>query len=1074
MNPIAVLRVLGSWLGAGPLVERLLFASLELAVLGLVMAVLIRVGRVRSPRLICLLWLLVLVKPLVSLSVGSPVAIAHVDASFPSAPVAAEYAVAPAGPAVTERSNVPADTGIDDDRTTARATSVSGEPADSTEGVASFSGRESASAARANPFANASLADALVAVWLAGVLLGLWTYLIARLRLHRFIRAANPAPRPAASLYRTLATQLDLRCAPRLLVTDSLESPAIIGLLRPTILLPAWLVTEGDARKLDWAMRHELTHWRWLDPLTVFIRDVVTILFWFHPAVWWAGRRLIEAMELACDRAMVRTVSDAADYAEQLFGIMQNLRDRRRPAVAGGLFATRTQVGTRIAALLDGSFACSPQLSVLSTLAVMVLAGVALAVGVAAPTVAVKGTSDSPSGAERILHFSDDRSLGMLFALDASIEREFWADGFGYTIDSPDMRWEYLGEAKGDVAVPAGKRVRLEVSKTGGNDLSPLAKLAPDDLYELYLGKTATSKALPHIAHLSGLKVLEFPIPYPDDEKLPRFSARGLGQLANITSLERLRTPSGMTDAGLAAIADALPNLKVLRFGPNQVTDAGLAAITKLRSLEEITIGGGGFTNAGLARLAELPLLHYVRLWGSDETLAGRVTDDALAQFRKISTLRTLRLPPIITDAGLAHLAGHPKLEHLWLYDSKVTDTGLVHLKSLPSLKALNLGKLSFDRKNPPITDLGTVHLKEIQSLEDQRLPADGVTDAGLANLAELGHLKRIELPMPSYLDPKDYLESYTAEGLEAMAKLRSLEYLSVAGPGVTDAALSHIAQLTNLRALHLFGCPITDEGFAKLSALKSLEKLIMMGGSGPYAPKVTVSGLNHLDGLPRLSFMQVYDLTRDERVLNISGLTGLEYLMVSCAKGSALRDDDLACLANLKQLRWFQAGGDRTPQVLTDAGLAHLAGLTAMERLVIGGAGVTDGGLSSLANMHRLDSLNVTGNFTDEGLRRLEGLTSLRYLWVYSGNNFSPAAKERLRKSLPNLYSFTADDDRAVGRGSPAGFGGAAAARPAKAGSVAVRSATVAPAAARPTTPGTAVQPAAPRTTMRPAAGTH
>ena len=103
----------------------------------------------------------------------------------------------------------------------------------------------------------------------------------------------------------------------------------------------------------------------------------------------------------------------------------------------------------------------------------------------------------------------------------------------------------------------------------------------------------------------------------------------------------------------------------------------------------------------------------------------------------------------------------------------------------------------------------------------------------------------------------------------------------------------------------------------------------------------------------------------------------------------------------------------------ITDAGVAHLAELTSLERLSIGGPGLTDRALASLANMHRLDSLHLSGNFTDAGLRQLEGLKGLQHVTLYSGSNFTSAAKERLRANLPNLYSFTADADRSISKGA-------------------------------------------------------
>lgn len=127
------------------------------------------------------------------------------------------------------------------------------------------------------------------------------------------------------------------------------------------------------------------------------------------------------------------------------------------------------------------------------------------------------------------------------------------------------------------------------------------------------------------------------------------------------------------------------------------------------------------------------------------------------------------------------------------------------------------------------------------------------------------------------------------------------------------------------------------------------------------------------------------------------------------------LRDKDLANLANCKNLKSLQTGG--RVQSVSDAGLAHLAGLRSMERLSVGGHGVTDAGLVHLAEMDQLNSLNISGNITDAGLRHIEKLKSLESLTVNSQKNFSPGAVKRLRANLPNVRAFNLDKNRAKGR---------------------------------------------------------
>ena len=70
----------------------------------------------------------------------------------------------------------------------------------------------------------------------------------------------------------------------------------------------------------------------------------------------------------------------------------------------------------------------------------------------------------------RTLHFPADRSLGAILLLDEDkVETASYSD------------WQGLCEARGDVAIPAGKVVELELSRAGSQDLSPLKALQPDD-----------------------------------------------------------------------------------------------------------------------------------------------------------------------------------------------------------------------------------------------------------------------------------------------------------------------------------------------------------------------------------------------------------------------------------------------------------------------------------------------------------------------------------------------------------------------------------------------------------------
>ena len=616
----------------------------------------------------------------------------------------------------------------------------------------------------------------------------------------------------------------------------------------------------------------------------------------------------------------------------------------------------------------------------------------------------IQGTSVKPSSASdtgRVLHFPSDRPVGRISVQDEGTGREltYWFHWAGIN-GLPGTPWEYFCEARGDVRIPAGKHVQLTINVGSWHDLSWLTKLQPDDLYSLGFASTEGrvkpgDARLKPIVHLTGLKVLML-----DGSDITDW---GMRMLSSFPSLEELSINAKVTDRGMVHLAQ-LKSLKRLYFtGATRVTSAGLQHISKLTSLEELYLGQG-IGDAGLAHLRGLPRLTYLCLYGPGFTDAGMVHVKAIPSLRIFSVHEGYSR---IGDAGLAHISELPNLEILCVGGMRgITDAGIAHLTKMRSLRKLDIG-------SSQVTDKGLTYLKQIKTLERLELPQDqhGITDAGLAHLAELSNLKHLQISRVHFNNPATNKEYYTDRGLADIARLRQLEVLYVGSIGVTDAGMDHIARLTNLKKLFLFGCDsVTDKGLAKLTALKSLKDLDISHS------KLTVAGLASLNSMTSLTRLDVGNLERNGAVLNLSGLINLEDLSLGFGHNSpdAFNDADLACLANLKKLRWLQIG----PRNFTDQGMLYLAGLTNIDRLGLGGAGLTDEGLKRLANLKKLDLLTIQGRFdksignwgpgghiTDKGLGYLEAFQRLVFVEIYSDTTFSEEAVQRLYQQLPNLY---------------------------------------------------------------------
>ncbi len=146
-------------------------------------------------------------------------------------------------------------------------------------------------------------------------------FLYARIKKHMhlrwILRFAYKAPNAIESIFQPIADSLNVGNV-QLLMLSGIYSPATFGWIKPVILLPP-LCLEQDERGLDDIFRHELQHVQRRDFVFNTIASLCRALLFFHPAVWYAMRRLELESELACDLAVVNNSPERrATYAECL------------------------------------------------------------------------------------------------------------------------------------------------------------------------------------------------------------------------------------------------------------------------------------------------------------------------------------------------------------------------------------------------------------------------------------------------------------------------------------------------------------------------------------------------------------------------------------------------------------------------------------------------------------------------------------------------------------------------------------------------------------------------------------
>ena len=96
--------------------------------------------------------------------------------------------------------------------------------------------------------------------------------------------------------------------------------PAVIGVLRPRIVMPADALFRYDATERRLMLAHEREHIRHGDLLANAAVVVLRCVFWFNPLLHVAVRRFRDDQELACDaRVIARNPQQRRAYGEAMF-----------------------------------------------------------------------------------------------------------------------------------------------------------------------------------------------------------------------------------------------------------------------------------------------------------------------------------------------------------------------------------------------------------------------------------------------------------------------------------------------------------------------------------------------------------------------------------------------------------------------------------------------------------------------------------------------------------------------------------------------------------------------------------
>jgi TonB family protein len=155
-------------------------------------------------------------------------------------------------------------------------------------------------------------------LWSVGVLLFSVRLILGYKHAFTLRRRGSPSGESITAVVARLTKIMGVRRRVRALMSSMVESPSVIGWLRPVILLPPAALMGLTSLQLESIIAHEIAHIRRYDYLVNMVQMLVETLLFYHPAVWWISKRIRVERELCCDDLAVRFCGNALRYAKAL------------------------------------------------------------------------------------------------------------------------------------------------------------------------------------------------------------------------------------------------------------------------------------------------------------------------------------------------------------------------------------------------------------------------------------------------------------------------------------------------------------------------------------------------------------------------------------------------------------------------------------------------------------------------------------------------------------------------------------------------------------------------------------
>jgi len=168
----------------------------------------------------------------------------------------------------------------------------------------------------------------MAGIWLAGAVFAFAVLIVQTIRTARRWSGERLCTEPdLLELLEDCKGLARVRAPLGLVVSDEVASPAILGWLRPRILLPRAVASGFSREQLRHVFLHELAHFKAMDLPMGWVFALIRCVHWYNPCAYLAERGWARFREEAADEQVLRWQGDRSPsaYGETLIALLPSL-----------------------------------------------------------------------------------------------------------------------------------------------------------------------------------------------------------------------------------------------------------------------------------------------------------------------------------------------------------------------------------------------------------------------------------------------------------------------------------------------------------------------------------------------------------------------------------------------------------------------------------------------------------------------------------------------------------------------------------------------------------------------------